>query len=119
MTGVQTCALPIFSPLVATELSALLQRRVRAGELTSRYVNEARRRFQDEVASGAWRLVPFQAAAFSRASELLWTLGAPLATLDSMHLACALLGGAESLATADRQLATACGKAMLHVHTFR
>ena len=108
----------IISPLVGTELSGLLQRRARMGELTARYASEARRRFHDEVASGGWRLVPFHVAAFARASDLLWTLGTPLATLDSMHLACALLAGAQALATADRQLATAARKARLHVHTF-
>lgn len=108
----------VISPLVAAELTGTLQRRVRAGEVAVRYASEARRRFHDDVAAGGWRLIPFETAMFSRASDLMLTLGAPLATLDAMHLACALLHGADALATADRQLASASRRAKLRVHTF-
>ncbi len=108
----------VISPLVGTEFTGVLRRRLRTGELVSRYAAEARRRFHDDVASGGWRLLALDTAVFARASDLMWTLGAPLATLDAMHLAFAMLHEADSLATSDRQLAAACRKAKLDVHTF-
>lgn len=109
----------VISPLVACELASSLQRRVRERDISARYAAEARRRFHDDVTAGGWRMLAFETAVFSRASDLLLTLGAPLATLDAMHLASALLHGADALATADRQLATASRRAKLHVHIFQ
>jgi hypothetical protein len=86
--------------------------------MTTRYASEARRRFLDDVVSGGWRLIEFESAVFSRASDLMVTLGAPLATLDAMHLACALINEADSLATSDLQLAAASRRAKLQVYRF-
>ncbi len=108
----------VISPLVGTELTGTLQRRIRAGHMTARHASEARRRFLDDVVSGGWRMIEFEAAVFSKASDLMLTIGAPLATLDAMHLACALINGADALATSDHQLATASRRAKLQVHTF-
>lgn len=108
----------VISPLVATEFTGTLQKRVRTGEVTPRYASQARRRFHDEVVSGGWRLIEFESATFIRASELMIGLGVPLATLDALHLACALLNQAGSMATADRQLAAASRKAKLTAVTF-
>ena len=44
--------------------------------------------------------------------------GEPPATLDALHLASALEAGADSMATADRQLARAAAAAALDVITF-
>lgn len=108
----------VISPLVPVELTGTLRRRVRGGEINPRYASEARRRFSDDVSARGWVMIPFGAAVFSRASDLMLTLGTPLATLDALHLACALLYGVDALATADRQLAAASRKARLQVHTF-
>jgi predicted nucleic acid-binding protein len=108
----------VISPLVATEFTGTLQRRVRTGHMTARHASEARRRFLDDVVSGGWRMIEFEAAVFSRASDLMLTLGAPLATLDAMHLACALINEADALATSDEQLAAASRRAKLQVYSF-
>jgi predicted nucleic acid-binding protein len=108
----------VISPLVATEFTGTLQRRVRTGQLTARHASEARRRFLDDVTSGGWRMIEFESATFARASDLMVTLGAPLATLDALHLACALIHEAAALATSDQQLATASRRAKLQVHLF-
>jgi uncharacterized protein len=108
----------VISPLVGTEFTGTLQRRVRAGHMSARHASEARRRFLDDVVSGGWRMIEFEAAIFSRASDLMVTLGAPLATLDALHLACALINEVDALATSDLQLAVASRRAKLQVHTF-
>jgi predicted nucleic acid-binding protein len=77
-----------------------------------------RQRFLADVAAGGWRIVDFEADMFAKANNLMVNLGAPLATLDALHLACALQHGIPDFATADRQLATAARKAKLRVHTF-
>lgn len=116
------CALPgvdrIISPLGGTEFTGALQRRVRTRELTARQAAAVRQRFFADLAAGGWRLVELGAEVFAKASELMIHLGAPLATLDALHLACALQHGAGELATVDNQLATAARKAKLRVHLF-
>jgi uncharacterized protein len=116
------CELPrlerIICPLGATEFTSTLQRRVRLGVLTARQAGAARQRFLADVAAGGWRMIDFETDVFSRANHLMLHLGAPLSTLDALHLACALQHGAPEFATADRQLATAARKAKLRVHTF-
>lgn len=108
----------VISPLVATEFTSVLQRRVRDRHMTARHASEARRRFLDDVTSGGWRMIEFGSAIFAKASDLMVTLGAPLATLDALHLACALVNEADALATSDQQLAVASRRAKLHVHSF-
>jgi len=116
------CALPdidrVICPLVATEFTGVSQRRVRNREITARQAGQMRSRFHADLSSGAWALIEFGADVFSRASDLMTTLTVPLATLDALHLACALQHGADQLATGDLQLATAARKTGLRVHTF-
>lgn len=108
----------VISPLVATEFTGSLQRRLRGGDISVRYASQARRRFHDDVVAAGWRIVEFESAVFSTASDLMISLGSPLATLDALHLACALFYKVDALATADRQLATAGRRAKLQVYTF-
>jgi predicted nucleic acid-binding protein len=108
----------VICPLVATEFTSSLQRRIRLGVLTVRQATAVRQRFLSDVASGGWRMIDFEVDVFARANALLLTLGAPLATLDALHLACALQHGAHEFATADHQLAAAAAKAKLRVHSF-
>ena len=106
------------SPLGSTEFAGVLQRRLRTRQLTLRQAAAIRQRFAADVLAGGWSLIEFGADAFAKASELITHLGAPLATLDALHLACALQHGTRELATGDRQLATAARKAGLRVHLF-
>lgn len=108
----------LISPLGSTEFTGVLQRRVRNRQLTVRQAGAVRRRFLTDVSVGGWRLVEFGSDMFSAASDLMLELSAPLATLDALHLACALRHGASQLATGDRQLADAAREARLHVHFF-
>ena len=116
------CDLPsldrIICALAGTEFTGVLQRRVRTGEITARQAGAVRERFLGDLSAGGWTLVPFGPEIFSKASELMIHLAAPLATLDALHLACALQHDAVALATADRQLAAAARKAKLQVHFF-
>ena len=109
----------VISPLVSTEFESSLQRRLRMGQIAASQVREVRERLHADIASGGWRLQAFEAAVFGRASDLVIRLGAPLAALDALHLASALLCQAQSLATADKQLATAARKAGLRVFPFQ
>jgi predicted nucleic acid-binding protein len=77
-----------------------------------------RSRFHADLSSGAWSLIEFGADVFSKASDLMVSLTAPLATLDALHLACALQHGADQFATGDLQLATAARKSGLRVLIF-
>ena len=116
------CDLPsldrIICALGGNEFTGVLQRRVRNGEITARQASAVRERFLSDLYSGGWRMVQIGPDIYSKASELLIHLAAPLATLDALHLACALQHDAAALATADRQLATAARKAKLQVHPF-
>lgn len=108
----------LICPLGSIEFAGVLQRRIRSKQLTPRQAGAIRQRFAADIVAGGWSLVEFSADSFAKASGLIIDLGAPLATLDALHLACAMQHGAHELATADRQLAHAAGKAGLHVHLF-
>ncbi len=116
------CELPgvrrLICPLGSSELTSALQRRVRLGLLTPRQATRARHRFLVDVAANGWTMLDFDAGVLGRADDLMLSLGAPLTTLDALHLACAVLNEASEFATADRQLAAAARKAKLRVHMF-
>ena len=116
------CELPaierVICPLGVTEFAGVMQRRLRSRSLSSKQVAAVRRRFLADIAAGGWRIVDFEAELFAKANDLMLDLGAPLATLDALHLACALHHGTQEFATADTQLAAAARKAKLRVHTF-
>ncbi len=108
----------VICPLGMTEFSSTVQRRIRLGNLNARQASLVRQALLADVASGGWRIIDFESDVFARANQLLVNLGAPLSTLDALHLACALQFGAPHFATADHQLATAARKAKLQVHAF-
>ena len=116
------CELPaverVMCPLGITEFNGALERRVRLRNLTRSQACAVRQRFLGDVASGGWRVLDLEAEMFSTAGNLMIELGAPLATLDALHLACALHHGTQEFATADRQLATAARRAKLRVRIF-
>lgn len=95
-----------------------LKRRVRLRSLTRSQASAVRQRFLGDVAGAGWCVLDFEAEMFSRAGSLMIELGAPLATLDALHFACALHHGTQEFATADRQLATAAHKSKLRLRIF-
>jgi uncharacterized protein len=108
----------VISPLVITEITSALAKRARQRDITSAFASSTKQIFQDEVLTGSWDLMEFVSSTFSQAASLISTLNLPLATLDALHLACALTAHADALATADKQLATAATKSGLQVFTF-
>lgn len=108
----------ILCPLQMVEFTSTLQRRIRMGAMDRHQVAGARHRLLADLAAGGWRLVGFETDVFSKATALLTELGVAVATLDVLHLACALQSNARHFATADRQLATAAHKAGLAVRIF-
>ena len=102
----------VSSPLGLTEFESMLQRRLRQGDFDRAYLEKTRDFLGRDIESALWQLLPFDPAVLPHATRLLRTLSAPLATLDSIHLASAQAAGCDSLATADRQFAraaTRCG----------
>ena len=108
----------VISALVVTEITSALARRVRMRDVAADFAADARQRFQDDVMFGNFGMIDFQASMFSHAASLISSLQAPLSTLDSLHLACALEATADGLATADKQLALAAQQAGLRVFPF-
>jgi len=108
----------IISPLTITELESVLQRRLRQGDFDRRYLGRTRTLFGRDMASALWQVRPFEPAAFDEAARLMRELRQPLATLDALHLASALLYDCDRLATSDRQLARAAEASGLTIHDF-
>jgi uncharacterized protein len=108
----------VICPLGAIELESVLQRLQRQQLIDSAYALQARRDFASDLASAVWSMQRFDAAGFARGTELLRTLSSALATLDALHLACAIELGCEAIATGDRQLARAAQECNLTVHSF-
>ena len=108
----------VVSPLTMTELESVLHRRLRAGEFDRRFLQRTRAALARDLAGALWQVRPFEPAAFEAASRLIRELDTPLATLDALHLASAVLFGCTDLATGDRQLARAAQSSGLTVHDF-
>lgn len=108
----------VISPLVATEFESVLARLQRQQLIDERYGELARREFAADLTATLWQMHAFEPTSFARASLLLRELASPLATLNALHLACALELGCDALATGDRQLARAAAESGLAVHAF-
>lgn len=116
---VQACEVPLqITPLTVTEFHSTLMLRLRMGDLDADYVERARSSFSIDLQSQLWAWAPFPAAAFGDASQLIQSLGAPLATLDALHLASARLFGCQGFATADLRLGRAAERCGLTLHDF-
>lgn len=107
----------VLSSLCAVELESMVARRSReaAGKGLDRH--RARLRIDDDMRSGFFQIVPLDTSILI-AARLCIAEGAPLATLDALHLASALAARAEVLATDDKQFARAARAAGLKVTTF-
>ena len=108
----------VISPLVATEFESILQHLLRQGLIDAAFAGASRSRFAADLTGALWAMQPFEVASFGRAIGLLRDLGTPIATLDALHLACAIELNCAALATCDRQLARAAEASGLVVHSF-
>ena len=108
----------VISPLVVAEFESILQRLLRQGLIDTDYAAQSRSQFAADLAGALWAMLPFEVASFGRATGLLRDLGTPLATLDALHLACAIEMNCGALATSDRQLVRAAEASGLLVHSF-
>lgn len=79
--------------------------------------NQVRMRIDDDMRSGFFAVHALDTSVLITARRLI-AEGPPLATLDALHLASAIDGGADVLATDDRQLARAASDAGLQVKAF-
>ncbi|MBI3157806.1 MAG: type II toxin-antitoxin system VapC family toxin [Burkholderiales bacterium] len=106
----------LVSDLVVVELESVVARRARElqGGLDR---NQVRLRIDDDMRSGFFAVHTLDTSVLISARRLI-AEGPPLATLDALHLASAIDGGADVLATDDRQLARAARDAGLQVRTF-
>mgnify|MGYP001412089064 CR=1 FL=1 len=106
----------LVSDLVVVELESVMARRERelkGGPDRS----QVRLRIDDDMRSGFFVVHPLDTSVLISARRLI-AEGPPLATLDALHLASAIDGGADVVATDDRQLAHAAMDAGLQVKTF-
>lgn len=106
----------LVSDLVVVELESVVARRARElqGNLDR---NQVRLRIDDDMRSGFFAVHALDTSVLISARRLI-AEGPPLATLDALHLASAIDGRADVLATDDRQLARAAIDAGLQVKTF-
>ena len=106
----------LVSDLVVVELESVVARGAREPE-GGVDRNRVRLRIDDDMRSGFFAVHALDTSVLISARRLI-AEGPPLATLDALHLASAIDGGAEVLATDDRQLARAAIDAGLRVKTF-
>ncbi len=103
----------IVSDLSLTEMASALGRRVRGAELTA---TAARRLYRDaQGLASSCRGAELTRDTHRLAERLLLTSPLPLRSLDALHLALALLGGAATLASYDGRLREAASRQSLFV----
>ena len=91
-----------------------LESRIFRGEVTAAQIAAAQKAFRSDIAEGILALQPLPGVAFQKARQLIKQHTARLGTrtLDLLHVAAALVVGAETFLTFDdkqRKLAEACG----------
>lgn len=109
---------PAISALTEAEFSSVVARRMRERTIAAADGARVLRTFDAHVADRRYARLPIAAETFAEATRLLRSGKAPLATLDALHLAIALLNG-KVLCTADRQLARSAARFGLEVHLIR
>jgi uncharacterized protein len=94
--------------LTVVEFRCLLARRRRAGEITKSIEAKVYDTFADDIRAGVFAVHPLHDDHALAAVRLITRLNNhPLRTLDALHLAIALELEAQTLATADRIMASA------------
>jgi predicted nucleic acid-binding protein len=106
------------SELCLVEFESALSRQHREGRVTARHLRELRTRFEGDLRLDFFLLRPLSKPILVGARQLIADNGAPLATLDAIHVQTALDIEADAFATDDRQLARAAAKHGLQVITF-
>lgn len=110
-------SLPYYvSELSKIEIVSALKRRLRQGLIQTDFFDLALDYFYSELAQGHFTVVPLSQAILYRATKLAQNSAAPIATLDSIHLATALELDVKTLFTHDAQLARAALEAGLSVY---
>ena len=105
----------VVSELTGTEIISAFRRKERQGLIERSFANAAHARFLTDLQNNAIQTLPLTSHVVEKASSLLLDLRAPLATLDALHLASALIHGADLFFTSDIQLSRAAQEAGLGV----
>jgi predicted nucleic acid-binding protein len=108
----------VFSRIGWLEFRCAVNRRRRARDLDDATADDVLGRFLADVAVGAFTLLPLNDEQALAANDLIARLAAPLRTLDALHLAAAIAHGADSIATADHDLALGAREMGLKVSLF-
>ena len=107
------------SSLTRIELRCLLARRRRYREISAELESKVSGRFQEDVQQGHLRVLPLADEHVETALAIMDGLPEhSLRTLDALHLALVRTAGLESLATADRVMASAAEELGLGVEKF-
>lgn len=104
--------------LTPLEIESVLSRRSREAGGAQFQREAMRMQFDSDFHSGFFQVCPLDAHVLGHARRLIGNEGSPVATLDAIHLACALTLGATAMATHDRQLGRAARAAGLDVVSF-
>jgi predicted nucleic acid-binding protein len=105
----------VISELVRAELISTLRRKERRAIMTRKGSHLAAQCFEQDIATGVLSLKSLNSVVVARAALLIGELKSPLATLDALHLATALLHNAMHFFTTDEQLSKAAREAGLIV----
>ena len=105
----------VVSELASTEIISTFRRKERQGLIERSFANAAHARFLTDLQTNAIQTLPLTSHVVQKASSLLLDLRAPLATLDALHLASALIHGVDLFFTSDIQLSRAAQEAGLSV----
>lgn len=103
----------IASELTRLELACTLARKSREGLLTQHKLDTLQRQSDADFLSGTIAQVALDSRVLRRGLELMRDLKQAVATLDTIHLATALLHQVDLFMTCDRQLARAASEAGL------
>jgi predicted nucleic acid-binding protein len=105
----------IISELVRVELVSSLRRMERKGLIDRDFGRAALAYFFDDIAQARIKVLPLNPMCIERAASLIGQLKSPLAALDGLHLATALIHSAAQFFTTDVQLSRAAREVSLIV----
>jgi uncharacterized protein len=105
----------MISSLSLVELTSVLKRKLRLGEVTQKMVTLVHEQVRLELASKALALHVVEPSTFELASSVIERLTSPLSTLDGIHLASAKAAQCSMMVSADKQLVKAAQELGLQV----